>query len=176
MVSIASSIYVLLYWFAICASIFIYLHKNSFWIVSGSSCSLSASNSWSNQVMLPCHEHLLMHMLCEHAKRWIGSTGSTPGISYTLLQLLDGHVWLLLSFAWWFWLLVLLLLAPGWSCLSYHISGWFGFGWFGETGWFLGFVVFLSKNSYELLLFNLCCLLMLIWSTWMAAPAVSAYL
>ena len=44
-----------------------------------------------------------MDMLCEHALRRIGSSGSTPGTSYTLLQLLDGHFWLLLSFAWWIW-------------------------------------------------------------------------
>jgi hypothetical protein len=51
-VYVASIIYVLLYWFAICASIFLYLHKNSFWIVSGSSCSLYAINSWSGSSRL----------------------------------------------------------------------------------------------------------------------------
>jgi hypothetical protein len=29
------------------------------------------------------------------------------------------------AFSWWFWSLVLLLLAPGWSCLCSHVSGWF---------------------------------------------------
>jgi hypothetical protein len=79
-VSVASSIYVLHYWFAIYASILVYLHKNSLWMVFGSSCSLSASNPWSKPSDVNPHEHLVLHMPCHaYEMDWMWGPGLAVG-------------------------------------------------------------------------------------------------
>jgi hypothetical protein len=65
-----------------------------------------------------------MHLFCDHAKIWIGSNRFTPGTSYTFLQLLDGHVWLLLRFAW---------ARTAMNCYcSFFTACWW---WSGRFGW-----------------------------------------